>query len=354
MFTLAINPGSTSTKVAVFEDAQELHKKTLAHSMDELSKFKDILDQLDFRYDLVMGFLAEVGYPPEKLDCVISRGGSPPDARSGATAINDALVTALRERPKEPHPACLGPIIAARIASSAGIPAYMYDPITADELNPLARVFGIKGIEHDSMCHVLNSRAMGIATAKEMGRPFNEMTFVVAHFGGGNSVACWHKGLLHDVVPGDAGTFSAERCGPIRSERLVELCQQYDKETILGWYHGKGGMVSLLGTNDLREVEKMTAAGDEYALLCAHAMSYQLSRCIASLFPTVSGAVDGIVLTGGGARWNLLVDDVKSRLAYLNTPIYVRPGENEMQSLAEGALRVMTGEETAHTYGTKK
>lgn len=350
MYTLVINPGSTSTKVAIFEDAKELHKKTITHTKEELAGFLDIPSQLDFRYNLVMKFLNEAGYPPSKLDCIISRGGSPPNARSGATEINEALVTALKERPKEPHPACLGPIIAYKLAKEANLPAYMYDPITADELNPYARVFGMKGIEHDSMCHVLNTRAMGIAVAKELGRPFEESTFIVAHFGGGNSIACWHKGLLHDVVPGDAGTFSAERCGPIRAERLIELCQIYDKKTLIGWYHGKGGMVSLLGTNDLREVRKMVEAGDEYATLVQEAMAYQLARSIAFLFPTVFGKVDGIILTGGGAYWDKLANDVSERLAFLNVPVFVRPGENEMQALAEGALRVMAGEEKAYIY----
>ena len=351
MITLVINPGSTSTKVAVFEGATELHTKTLAHSKDELAQFATITDQFAFRYSLIMGFLDEIGIAPDMLDCVVSRGGSPPDARSGATAINEALVTALRERPLEPHPACVGPVIAYNISKEYDIPSYIYDPITANELNPLARVFGVKGIEHDSMCHVLNTRAMAISAAKDMGRVLNETTFIVAHFGGGNSIACWHKGLLHDVVPGDAGAFSAERCGFIRGEKLAQLGQIYDFKTITGWFHGKGGMVSLLGTNDFRDVENMILDGDEQALLYEQAMAYQLSRSIASLFPAVGGDVDGIILTGGGAKWERLVADIKKRLSYMNVPIHVRPGENEMQSLAEGALRVVNGEEEAHTYG---
>ena len=351
MITLVINPGSTSTKVAIYEDSKELVKETLTHSKDDLSKFSTIPDQLDFRLGLVTGFLEEKGYSPDRLDCVVSRGGAPPDARSGATVINDALVTALRERPKEPHQACLGPIIALRIATDAEIPAYMYDPISVDELNPLARVFGVKGIEHDSMCHVLNTRAMAIAVSKEIGCSFNKSCFIVAHFGGGNSVSCWNGGQLYDVIPGDAGAFSAERCGAIRCERLIELCEKNDDKTIIGWYHGNGGMVSLLGTNDFREVEKMIASGDEYALLCEQAMAYQLSKSIASLFPAVNGCVKGIILTGGGAYWKRLANDIMSRLSYLKTHIYLRPGENEMQSLAEGAFRVMSGEEEAHIYG---
>lgn len=350
MFVLVINPGSTSTKVAIYEDNKELFKQTLSHSKEELGKFNSILEQLDYRYGLVMDFMKENDFSPWKLDCVISRGGSPPNVRSGATAINEQLIEALRERPKEPHPACVGPMIADRIAKAGVIPAYIYDPITADELNPLARVFGVKGIEHDSMCHVLNSRAMGIAVAKELGLPFAEATFIVAHFGGGNSVSCWHKGLLHDVVHGDACAFSAERCGHMRAERVVGFTKEYGADTVIKWYHGKGGMVSLLGTNDLRVVEKMVNDGDAYATLCAEAMAYQLSKSIASLFPAVSGKVDGIVLTGGGAYWGKLVEDIKARLNYLNVPVFVRAGENEMRSLAEGAVRVMNGEEKVHEY----
>ena len=350
MITLVINPGSTTTKIALYEDAVELHKATLAHSKDELAVFATIPDQFEFRLGIIMGFLDQIGFSPEKLDCVIARGGPPPNARSGATEINEELVRALRERPMEPHPATVGVIIAYKLSGDLGIPAYIYDPITANELNPLAKVFGVKGIEHDSFTHVLNTRAMAIAVAKELGKPFGESTFVVAHFGGGNSMACWHKGLLFDTVPGDLCAMSAERCGFLRGKKILELTRIYDFDTMMGWFHGKGGMVSLLGTNSLRDVEEMVESGDEYALLCQQAMAYQLSKCIASLFPAVDGEVDGIILTGGGAYWTGLVDDIKRRLAFLGVPIYMKPGENEMQSLAEGALRVMRGEEKAHIY----
>jgi butyrate kinase len=156
---------------------------------------------------------------------------------------------------------------------------------------------------------------------------------------------------LTDVVPGDAGAFSAERCGFIRGEKLAQLVNEHGFKTVIGWFHGKGGMVSLLGMNDLLEVERMVDESHEYATLCMCAMSYHLSKSITSLLPVVGGEVDGIILTGGGAYWGKLVDDIKSRVAFLGIPVYVRPGENEMRSLAEGALRVMKGEETAHVYG---
>jgi butyrate kinase len=348
MKILVLNLGSTSTKLAVYNDEVEEKKVSLSHTKEEYSRFW--LDQLDFRFDYVMEFLKEAGYAPADFDCVISRGGSPPNIHSGATAIDDTLVEALRERPMEPQPANLSPIVARKIADAAGIPAYVYDPITADELGPLARVFGVKEVKRDSMCHILNGRAMGISVAKEMGRPFDTLTLIVAHIGGGNSIGLWSLGRPIETVPGDACAFSAERCGFIRSEKLLQLTKEYDFETIQGWLHGKGGFVSLLGTNDLREVEKRIADGDAEALLCEQAMAYQLSRFIASLLPVTDGRADGIVLTGGGAHWDRLVNDIKKRIAFFNIPVYVRPGENEMQSLAEGACRIMRGEEQVHAY----
>lgn len=350
MKILVLNPGSTSTKLAVYEDEEELVKQTLTHTADELAKFSTIMDQLDFRYDLVMKFLKEAGYEPGSFDCVMSRGGSPPNVRAGATIIDDNLVEALRERPKEPHPSSLGPIIASRIAKAANIPAYIYDPITADELNPLARVFGMKDMENDGMCHMLNTHAVGISVAEEIGRPFDSLNLIVSHIGGSNSICFWSKGSPTDVVPADANTFSAERCGFMRSERCVQMCEKYGCETIIGWLHGKGGMVSMLGTNDLRDVSKMVENGEELPTLYMRAMAYQMAKCVISLFPVTYGEVDGIVFTGGGAGWVRLMDEIKARLAFLNVPIYLRPGENEMYALASGALRVMRGEELAQTY----
>lgn len=350
MLTLVLNPGSTSTKVAIYEDKTELMRESISHSKDELAPFDSIMDQLDFRYGIVMNFLEKNGYGLDAFDCVVSRGGAPPNARSGATKIDLNLVNALKERPKEPHPAAVGPVIAYEISQKMGIPAFIVDPVSTDEMLPELRVFGVKGIEHDSMSHALNTHAMAIAQANELGKSIEDVSYIVCHFGGGNSIGFWSHGRLVDVCPGDKGTFSSERCGPLRAEKMVELCQKYDTKTIMGWFHGKGGMVSLLGTNDLREVEQMIVDGDEYALLCERAMACQMAKAIASLFPTTKGDVDGIILTGGGAYWERLVNDMKSYLEYLNVPIYVRPGENEMLSLAEAAYRVMNGEEKAHTY----
>lgn len=350
MKTLVINPGSTSTKAAVFEDDRELVRENLAHSKDDLSKFKVWTEQLDYRYELVMQFLENAGYRPQDLSCVMSRGGSPPGIHGGATAVDERLVDALLHRPLEPHPASLGPVIAAKIAKDAGIPAFVYDPITSDELNPLAKVYGVKEITHNSMCHFLNTHAMGIKLAESLGKDFHTMNILAAHIGGGNSICLWNQGHPVDVVPGDACVFSAERAGFMRSERMVQLVQEYGAETCIGWLHGKGGFVSLLGTNDLREVEKKIENGNDEALLCQKAMAYQLSKCICSLLPAADGRVDAVIITGGGAYWDRLTEDIKGRISFLNIPVYIMPGENEMQALAEGALRVMRGEEAVQRY----
>jgi butyrate kinase len=350
MKILVINPGSTSTKVALFEDNKELVRQSLSHSKDELSKFKVWTEQLDYRHELVMDFLQKERCRPKDLSCVISRGGSPPGIHAGATEVDDKLVDALLHRPLEPHPASLGPVIAKKIAEEAGIPAYVYDPITSDEINPLAKVYGVKGIEHNSMCHFLNTHAMGIKLAEQQERDFNKMTIMVAHIGGGNSICLWKEGHPVDVVPGDACTFSAERAGFMRAEKMVQLVEEYGAETCTKWLHGKGGFVSLLDTNDLREVDKLITTGDKEALLYQKAMAYQLSKCMCSLLPAANGKIDAIIITGGGAHWKRLTDDVVELLEFLEIPIHILPGENEMQALADGAVRIMNKKESVQKY----
>ncbi len=350
MKILVINPGSTSTKVALYEDDQELIQKSISHSKEELARLKSWQEQLDYRYQLVCQFLKDQGLTPHDLSIVISRGGSPPGIRSGATLIDDRLVDALTNRPLERHAASFGPIIAKKIADEAGIRSYVYDPITSNELSPLARVYGVKGIEHDSFCHFLNTHAMGLQLAEKLGRNFSDMNILAAHIGGGNSISLWNHGHPVDVVTGDSGTFSAERAGFMRSEKMIQMVQQYGAETCIGWLHGKGGFVSLLGTNDLREVEKMIVSGNQEALLYEQAMAYQLAKSMCSLLPAAAGQLDAIIITGGGANWKRLTDDIEKNIAFLKVPVYIMPGEHEMQALAAGALRILQGKEEVQIY----
>lgn len=347
MKTLVLNPGSTSTKAAVYEDDREIIKWSKSHSREDLAGFEKMIDQLEYRYGLVMDFLAESGHPAESFDCVVSRGGAPKFARSGATRITPLFTDALRNRPKQPHPSNLGPLIAERIAQVRDVPAFIYDPISTYEFNPLAQVSGVKGLRRDSMCHVLNTKAMGLKAAAELGKDFNQSNIIVVHIGGGTSVCLWKNGRLDDTFASDEGPFSAERCGALRGETVIELCETRGFAEARGLMLGKGGVVSHLGINDLKALSERE---DPEAMLISDAMAYQIAKFTGALAPIVYGRLDAIVFTGGGAYWTKLVDDVCARLEYLNAPVFVLPGENEMQALAEGALRVMGGEEAVHEY----
>lgn len=350
MKILVINPGSTSTKLAVFEEEEQLCSVSVSHSKDELSQFDTILDQLDFRYGHVKKFLVDSSVSPQNLDCIVSRGGTPPRVRSGATEIGPELIEVLHERPMQPHASNLGPMIAYRIACEHKIFAYIYDPITTNELNPYARAWGVKDIEHDSMGHVLNTRAVGLELGKECGKRFEEMNIITVHIGGGNSVSLWSNGAMTDTVTGDSGSFSAERCGGIRAERLIALYRQYGHEQFMRWLGGKGGMASLIGTNSLLDAENRVISGDAEASFYMEAMGYQIAKSIGSLVPVVKGRLDAIIFTGGGAYWKDLINVICDRIACFGVPVVMKPGEREIDALAQGALRVMRGEEMVHQY----
>jgi len=351
MKTFVVNPGSTSTKLAVYEDLNELGRWSISHPREELCRFDRIADQLDYRYALVLSTLKSAGYGAEDFDCVVSRGGTPPYIRSGATRLGPELLEVIRTRPKQEHASNLGPMIAERIVGISGAPAFIYDPITTDEINELARFSGIKDVHRESMCHVLNTKAMAIETAIDMNRNWHEMSIIVIHIGGGNSVCLWKDGRLYDTIPADEGTFSAERCGGIRCEALIDLIEKRGVDTVKGYLTGKGGAVSHLGTNDLRVVRDMVEANDSEAVRFCEAMAYGIAKNIGSLAPVVHGKVDAITFTGGGAYWGSLVGQITRRIEYLGAPVFIKGGENEMKSLATGAYRVMNGEERVWNYG---
>ena len=350
MKILVLNPGSTSTKAAVYEDLEEVFKESISHSREELSQFKTVNDQFDFRYELVMDTLKKAGYSAEDFDCVVSRGGTPPGIHSGATKIGPELLEILRTKPKQPHASNLGPMIAEKIAAVRGVPAFVYDPITTDEMNELAHVSGVKGVVRDSMCHVLNTKAMAISAAEDMGCDWTKMNIIVVHIGGGNSVCLWKDGLLDETYPADDNAFSSERCGGMRCEQLLQLVETRGIDEVKSWMNGSGGVVSMLGTNDLRVVRARIDEGDEEAMLVRDAMAYGLAKRIGGLAPVVYGKVDAIVFTGGGAYWTALIDLICERVKYLGAPVFIKPGENEMKALAGGAYRVLTGAEKVWDY----
>ncbi|WP_025640864.1 butyrate kinase [Schnuerera ultunensis] len=348
---LAINPGSTSTKIALYEDEEEVFIETLDHPVQVIEKFENVQEQYEMRKDLVMAFLEEKGYDIGKLSAVVGRGGMLPPVNSGAYVVNEAMLDTLKHRPAMEHASNLGAPIAYAIAKAAGIKAYIYDSVRTDELHHIARISGMPDIERTSTCHVLNTRAMAIKAAKKRGKRYQDMNIVVAHLGGGISLNVHEKGRIVDIISDDEGPFSPERAGRVPCRELIELCYsgKYDKSIMQKKLRGNGGLRAYLGTLDAREVEKMIEDGDEKARLIYEAMAYQVAKGIGELATVVEGNVDIIILTGGIAYSKLVTSWIKRRVKYI-APVEIMPGENEMESLAYGILRVLRGEEEAREY----
>ncbi|MCH4886067.1 butyrate kinase [Acidaminobacter sp. JC074] len=350
-FVLAINPGSTSTKVALYEDEILLHEKSLNHETNELEKYETIASQYDFRYSAVLDFLDEVDFDVTNLSAVVGRGGLLPPVKSGAYEVNEAMVDRLMNRPVVEHASNLGGIIAFKIASSIDKKAYIYDSVAVDELDDIARISGMASIERKSFSHCLNMRAVAHEVSEQLNKPYEESNFVVAHLGGGISVSAHKNGKMIDIVSDDEGPFSPERSGRVPCKDLVKACFEKgaDKSDMMKKLRGKGGLISYLGTNDARQVEKMIREGDEKAGLVYEAMAYQISKGIGEMAVVLDGQIDGIILTGGMAYSDMLMKWIQKKVSFLSR-VFILPGENEMASLAKGTLRVLNGQEKAREY----
>lgn len=348
---LAINPGSTSTKIALYENEKEVFCKTLDHPAEEIEKYENVAAQFDMRKEVVLSFLKENGYKVNELAAVVGRGGMVPKVESGAYKVNETLVDRLKNKPMFEHASNLGALISHEIANSIGVSAYIYDSVRVDELKDIARISGMSDIPRTSTSHALNSRAMAMKVAKKYGKKYNDMNFVVAHLGGGISVSVHEKGQMVDIMADDEGPFSPERAGRIPCKALIDLCYsgKYDKKTMNKKLRGNGGLKDYLNTVDARDVEKMIGNGDEKAKLVYEAMAYQVAKGIGDLATVVKGKVDAIVITGGIAYSTMMTGWIKERVEFI-APVEIMPGENEMESLALGILRVLKGEEEAMEY----
>jgi butyrate kinase len=351
MNILAINPGSTSTKVALYADKKEVFVETLDHPVEEIQKFEHVQDQFDFRKIVILELLQKYEVDIKELSAVVGRGGLLPPVESGAYRVNETMVDRLKNRPIEEHASNLAALIAYEIAEELNIPSFIYDSVSVDELPDLARISGIPVIVRSSLSHALNSRAMAHKVAEKYGKSYNEMNFIVAHLGGGITVSAHQQGKMIDVISDDEGSFSPERSGRIPCSKLVDFCfsGEYDKRTVKKMLRGKGGVTAYLGTVDAREVERMIADGNEEAALVYEAMAYQVSKGIGELSSVLKGKVNIVILTGGIAYSKMITDWITDRVSFI-APVEVMAGENEMESLAYGALRVLNGEETAKTY----
>jgi butyrate kinase len=356
---LTINPGSTSTKIALYEDETPVFVETIRHASQEIAALARIADQYAMRHWAIMTFLQEKGVAVETLDAVVGRGGVLQPIPSGAYRVNQKMLDELRASKEREHASNLGAILANEIASAAGIPAFIVDPVCVDEFDPLARISGLPEIERRSLSHALNLKAAARRAAKDMGKKYSEVTLVVAHLGGGISVAAHRRGRQVDVNQALDGTgpFAPERSGGLPVGDVVRMCYaappyehvrlSYDE--MFKKLAGQGGLVAHLGTNDAVEVERRIAAGDEHARLVYEAMAYQIAKEIGLMATVLKGQMEAIVLTGGLARSEMLVDWIRERVAWI-APLLVYPGEDEMLSMAQGALRVLSGEELAQEY----
>ncbi len=348
---LAINPGSTSTKIALYEDEKEIFVKTLDHPVELIDSFDNVEDQLQMRKEVVMSFLKEQNFDINELSAVVARGGMLPPVKSGAYTINDLMVDRVENRPVMEHASNLAAPIAYGIAKEVGVPSFIYDSVMTDELLDIARISGSPEIPRTSASHVLNTRAMAIKYAKSKGKRYDELNIIVAHLGGGISINIHSDGKIIDLVSDDEGPFSPERAGRVPCRELINLCYsgKYDKRTMHKKLRGNGGLRAYLNTLDAREVEKMINEGNEEAKLVYEAMAYQISKGIGELATVVNGEVDVIILTGGIAHSKMLTSWIKQRVSFISH-VEIMAGENEMESLAYGALRVLRGEEESKEY----
>lgn len=348
---LAINPGSTSTKVGLYGDKEVIFIETLDHPVSEIQKYDHVQDQFDFRKNVIIDLLNKNDISLESLDAIVGRGGLLPPVKSGAYKVNELMIDRLKNRPVVEHASNLGALIAYEIAEEIGVEAYIYDSVAVDEITDIARVSGMPAIPRISLSHSLNARAMAHKLAEKLGKKYEDMNLVVAHLGGGISVAAHKNGKMIDVVSDDEGSFSPERAGRVPCNKLIDLCYsgKYDKKTMKKMLRGNGGLSAYLGTVDARNVEKMIEEGNEEAKIVYEAMAYQIAKSIGEMATVLKGEVDAIILTGGIAYSKMITSLISENVSFIG-PVEVMAGENELESLVFGTLRVLNGEEEAKDY----
>jgi butyrate kinase len=351
---LVINPGSTSTKIAVFQDHKQLFSKTLQHSASSLLEFSTIAAQHSFRLHAILQTLEKEHFDLSLIDACVGRGGLLKPIPSGTYVVDSLMLKDLQIGIQGEHASNLGGILALELAKTTHKPAFIVDPVVVDELQDVARLSGHPQFARKSIFHALNHKAVARVACEQLDKPYQQARLIVAHMGGGISVASHLEGQVVDVnnaLDGE-GPFSPERSGTLPAGDLVRLCYENpDKSAVLNMIKGKGGLVAYLGTNEFKLVGERIRTGDSKTELVYRAMAYQVSKEIAAQGAVLEGVVDATVISGGMAFDNDFVDLIRQRVQYL-APVIVIPGEREMEALALGALRVLKGEESAKDYAT--
>lgn len=350
---LSINPGATSTKVALYLNETPLKVEVIRHSTEDLSSFKRTLDQLDYRKELVLKFLEQNQTKVAALSAVVGRGGPFKPLESGTYLINDRMLSDIRAgNVQADHPSNLGALIAFELVRGTDVPAFIVDPVSVDEFIPEARISGLPQIERKSLSHALNQKMVARKAAKKLGKRYEELNMIIVHLGSGISVTSHLKGRMIDVNnANDMGPFSPQRVGALPVTGLAKLCysDKYTQKEMIQLLTKKGGLLAHLGTDNVQEVEKRSVEGDRKAELIYRAMIYQIAKEIGAMATTLNGEVDCIVLTGGIANSKRLTDSITEKVGFIAS-VLIFPGEDEMEALTLGALRVISGEEKAKEY----
>ena len=351
--SLIINPGSTSTKIGVFEDETLLFEETLRHSTEEISQYASIVDQKDFRKEIIVNLLNEKNFDINSLNMVVGRGGMLKPIPGGTYAVTDDLLEDLKIGKQGQHASNLGGILAREIGDSIGVPSFIVDPVVVDEMMPIARYSGVPELPRTSVFHALNQKAVAKRYANETGKAYTDLNLIVVHMGGGVSVGAHKNGRVIDIfnaLDGD-GAFSPERAGSVPSGALVKMCfsGKYTEKEVYKKLVGNGGFNAYMGTNDMRDVEKAVLAGDKNAEEIRDAFILQVAKDMGSMACVLEGKVDQIIVTGGIAYDKGVVAGLKERAEWI-APFTVYPGEDELLALVQGGLRVINGVEEAMKY----
>lgn len=349
---LVINPGGTSTKIAVFTEKTQIIKQNIAHRQQDLEPFQRVTDQLDYRKQLILDSLAEHSFDPQELTAVAGRGGLMKPIPGGTYQVNQAMLEDLKQAIQGEHASNLGAILAENIGALYHIPAYVVDPVSVDEFQDISRISGIRDLPRASWLHSLNHKAVCRKIADKIGKKYQDCNFIVAHLGSGNSVVAHYQGKMIDGSGGRTdGPFSPERGGGLPTYPLIKLCYsgKYTEAEMVNKVSNVGGFYDYLGTKDMLLIEQRVEAGEAEAKLIFGAYVYQIAKEIAMYGASLYGKVDRIILTGGIAQSDKVVQAVRTRVEYL-APIEVVGGEMEMQALAQGVLRVLNQEEEVKQY----
>lgn len=351
---LAINPGSTSTKVGIYENDSMLYEGVVRHSSEDLAKCGSVLGQKTMRLELIEALVRGEGYSLEAMDAFVGRGGIVKPMPSGVYNVGSKLLNDLETLPSaHSHASALGGIFAYELGRRYGKPAFIVDPVVVDERIEVARLTGLPQVERPCVFHCLNQKAAARHYCKLNGRKYNEISLIVAHLGGGISIGAHENGVVIDVtnaITGE-GPFSPERCGALPVKEVLDLCfsGRYTKEQLYAFCSKAGGFVAHMGTNSALDVEKAAIAGDPKAALLYDALAYNVAKDIGAMAAVLKGRAEAVILTGGLAYSRLLCDKITEMVGYI-APVVVYEGEGELSSLAAGAFRVLSGEEEAREY----